>query len=107
MINERAAAIDIGARVHVAAVDPERCAEPVQTFQAFTGDFSAWHGGSRKWALNSGYGVDRRLLGTRLRDTGRSRHGGRAGQRAPSPCRTRRKSDVSDAQWLQRLPACG
>src|SRR5260363_271360 len=51
MINERAAAIDIGARVHVAAVDPERCAEPVQTFQAFTGDFSAWHGGSRKWAL--------------------------------------------------------
>ena len=38
IINERAAAIDIGSRFHVAAVGPDRCAEPVQTFQAFTGD---------------------------------------------------------------------
>ena len=38
VINEYAAAIDIGARFHVAAVAPDLCEQPVQTFQAFTGD---------------------------------------------------------------------
>jgi hypothetical protein len=38
IINGKAAAIDIGSRFHVAAVSPELCDEPVQTFQAFTGD---------------------------------------------------------------------
>ena len=38
IINPRAAAIDIGSRFHVVAVPPEVCDEPVQTFQAFTGD---------------------------------------------------------------------
>ena len=38
VINDRAAGIDIGARFHVAAVPPDLCGEPVQTFQAFTGD---------------------------------------------------------------------
>src|SRR5215217_6341185 len=33
-----AAAIDIGARMHVAAVPPDRDAEPVRSFGTFTGD---------------------------------------------------------------------
>ena len=38
IIHERAAGIDIGARFHVAAVAPDLCDEPVQTFQAFTAE---------------------------------------------------------------------
>ena len=38
VINDRAAGIDIGARFHVVGVPPGSCQEPVQTFQAFTGD---------------------------------------------------------------------
>ena len=38
IIHARAAAIDVGARFHVATVAPELCDEPVQTFKAFTGD---------------------------------------------------------------------
>lgn len=40
VINARAAAIDIGARIQVVAVPPEMCDEPVQTFQAFTADIN-------------------------------------------------------------------
>ena len=38
IINEKAAAIDIGSRFHVVAVPPNLWAEPVQTFPAFTVD---------------------------------------------------------------------
>ena len=38
IIRDRAAGIDIGSRFHVVAVPPDLCDEPVQTFQAFTGD---------------------------------------------------------------------
>ena len=38
VIHERAAGIDIGARFHLVGVAPELCDQPVQTFQAFTGD---------------------------------------------------------------------
>ena len=38
IINSRAAGIDIGSRFHVVAVPAEMDDEPVQTFQAFTGD---------------------------------------------------------------------
>jgi transposase len=33
-INEKAAGIDIGSRFHVVAMPIDRCAEPVQTYQA-------------------------------------------------------------------------
>jgi transposase len=36
IIHPFAAGIDIGSRFHVAAVSPDLCDEPVQTFQAFT-----------------------------------------------------------------------
>lgn len=38
VVHERAAGIDIGSRFHVVAVTPDCSDEPVQTFQAFTGD---------------------------------------------------------------------
>ena len=38
IVNDKAAAIDIGSRFHVVAVPPDLCGEPVQTFQAFTAD---------------------------------------------------------------------
>ena len=38
MIYTRAAGIDVGSTFHVVAVPPELSAEPVQTFQSFTGD---------------------------------------------------------------------
>jgi len=38
VINPYAAGVDIGARIQVAAVPPELCGAPVQTFQCFTAD---------------------------------------------------------------------
>jgi len=38
IIHPFAAGIDIGSRFHVVAVSPDLCDEPVQTFQAFTGN---------------------------------------------------------------------
>ena len=43
IVQPRAGAIHIGSRFHVVAVPPEVCAEPVQSFQAFTADLRA-HG---------------------------------------------------------------
>jgi hypothetical protein len=37
-VHPAAAAIDVGATIHVAAVGPERDPEPVRTFQTFTDD---------------------------------------------------------------------
>ena len=37
-VHPAAAAIDIGATMHVAAVGPDRDKEPVQTFRTFTDD---------------------------------------------------------------------
>ena len=37
-VHPNAAAIDIGARMHVAAVGPDRDPEPVRTFNTFTDD---------------------------------------------------------------------
>lgn len=37
-VHPAAAAIDLGATLHVAAVDPDRDPEPVRTFRTFTGD---------------------------------------------------------------------
>jgi len=38
MIHPNAAAIDIGATMHMAAVSPNRSSEPVRSFGAFTAD---------------------------------------------------------------------
>ena len=104
-----AGAIDIGSRVHVAAVPPDRDAsEPVCTFGTFTGDLQRladWFErcGVRTIAMES-TGVywipiyeilEQRGFDVMVVNARDAKH-------VPG-----RKTDVSDAQWLQRLHEYG
>ncbi len=103
-----AAAIDIGAKMHVAAVAPDRDAEPVRSFGTFTGDLQRladWleRCGVRTVAMES-TGVywipafevlDQRGFDVVLVNARDAKH-------VPG-----RKTDVSDAQWLRQLHAYG
>src|SRR2546423_4427520 len=108
VIHDRAAGIDVGSRFHVVAVGADLCTEPVQTFQAFTSDLQRMADwlvalGIKTVAMEStgvywvpvyevleGRGIEVILANAR------------EARAVPG-----RKSDVSDAQWLQRLHACG
>ena len=108
IINEFAAAIDIGSRFHVVAVGSDLCDEPVRTFQAFTSDLLRM----ADWLIEVG------IQAVAMESTGvywvaayealesRGIHvilaNAREARAVPG-----RKSDVNDAQWLQRLHACG
>jgi len=108
IIHPFAAGIDIGSRFHVAAVSPDLCDEPVQTFQAFTSDLERM----ASWLIATGTKT------VVMESTGvywvaayevLESHGlevilanAREARAVPG-----RKSDVNDAQWLQRLHACG
>ncbi|MGH8110597.1 MAG: IS110 family transposase [Rhodanobacteraceae bacterium] len=108
IIHAKAAGIDIGSRFHVVAVPPELCADPVQTFQAFTTDLERM----ADWLVALG------ITTVAMESTGvywvatyeiLEQHGlevvvanARDARMVPG-----RKSDVNDAQWLQRLHACG
>ncbi|BBJ22623.1 IS110 family transposase [Candidatus Nitrotoga sp. AM1P] len=108
IINEFAAGIDIGSRFHVVAVGSDLCDEPVQTFQAFTSDLLRM----ADWLTEVG------IKTVAMESTGvywvaayevLELHGinvilanAREARAVPG-----RKSDVNDAQWLQRLHACG
>lgn len=108
IINDRAAAIDIGSRFHVVAVPPDMCDEPIRTFQAFTADLERMADwlvslGVRTVAMEStgvywipAYEI---LEGRGIEVVVANARESRA---VPG-----RKSDVNDAQWLQRLHACG
>ena len=108
VVNEYAAAIDIGSRFHVAAVAPELSNEPVKTFQAFTGDterMADWFIslGIKTVAMESTgvYWVPvYEILETRGLNV-------IVANARDARCVPGRKSDVNDAQWLQRLHACG
>ncbi len=108
IINARAAGIDIGSRIQVAAVPPELSDDPVQTFQSFTADIERM----ADWLISLG------ITTVAMESTGvywipvyeilEGRGlvvvlaNARDCKAAPG-----RKSDVNDAQWLQRLHACG
>jgi transposase len=108
VIHDRAAGIDIGARFHVVGVPPELCDEPVQTFQAFTGDIERM----ADWLVS----LDIETVAMESTGVywvsvfevlqGRGIHvivvNAREARSVPG-----RKSDVNDAQWLQRLHSCG
>ena len=108
IINPFAAGIDIGSRFHVVAVSPNLCKEPVQTFQAFTNDLQRM----ADWLIAMGtktvvmestgvYWVAAfEVLESRGLDVILAN--AREARAVPG-----RKSDVNDAQWLQRLHACG
>ncbi|UUZ75024.1 IS110 family transposase [Polaromonas sp. P1(28)-13] len=108
ILNDRAAGIDIGARFHVVAVPVDLCDKPLQTFQSFTADLERM----AEWLVSLGietvamestgvywipaYEI---LTGRGLKVIVANARESRA---VPG-----RKSDVNDAQWLQRLHACG
>jgi transposase len=106
--HQGAAGIDIGATMHVAAVGPEQDPEPVRGFGTFTGDLhrlADWfkHCGVRTVAMES-TGVywipifeilDQRGFEVVLVNARDAKH-------VPG-----RKTDISDAQWLQRLHEYG
>jgi transposase len=103
-----AAAIDIGAKMHVAAVPPDRDTEPVRSFGTFTGDLQRladWFErcGVRTIAMES-TGVywipvyeilEQRGFEVMLVNARDAKH-------VPG-----RKTDVSDALWLRRLHEYG
>lgn len=107
-IHDHAAAIDIGATLHVAAVKPGRDSEPVRSFGTFTADLhrlADWfkHCGVRTVAMES-TGVywipifevlEQRGFAVALVNARDAKH-------VPG-----RKTDVSDAEWLQRLHEYG
>src|SRR5678815_291649 len=108
IINPRAGAIDIGSRFHVVAVPPDVTDEPVQTFQAFTGELHRM----AQWLKSIGVttvamestGVYWVPVYEVLEDRGLEVIVANARDARAVPGR---KSDVNDAQWLQRLHACG
>lgn len=108
IIHPFAAGIDIGSRFHVAAVSPDLCDEPVQTFQAFTSDLERMADwlvatGTRTVVMES-TGVYWVAAFEVLESRGLEVVLANAREARAVPGR---KSDVNDAQWLQRLHACG
>jgi transposase len=107
-IHEKAAGIDIGSRFHVAAVPPDLCEEPVQTFGSFTGDLHRL----ALWLKSLG------ITTVAMESTGvywipafeiLQEHGieallvnARSTKNVPG-----RKTDVNDAQWIQQLHQFG
>jgi transposase len=108
VIHAFAAGIDIGSRFHVVAVSPELCNDPVQTFQAFTSDLQLmadWLIGlGTKTVVMESTGVYWVAAYEVLESRGLDVILANAREARAVPGR---KSDVNDAQWLQRLHACG
>jgi transposase len=108
VIHERAAGIDIGSRFHVVAVPAHFSDQPIQTFQAFTADIQRM----ADWLLAIGIetvvmestGVYWVPVYEVLESAGLDVMVANARETRSVPGR---KSDVNDAQWLQRLHACG
>jgi transposase len=107
-VNPAAAAIDIGATIHVAAVGPNRDKEPVHTFRTFTDDLyrlADWFAGCGiRTVVMESTGVywipvfeilEQRGFEVMVVNARDAKH-------VPG-----RKTDVSDAQWLQRLHEYG
>src|SRR5947209_11053767 len=107
-VHPDAAAIDIGATVHVAAVGPARDPEPVRSFGTFTGDLhrlADWFAGCGiKTIVMESTGVywipvfeilEQRGFEVMVVNAREAKH-------VPG-----RKTDVSDAEWLQRLHEYG
>src|SRR5229473_2910228 len=107
-VHANAAAIDIGATMHMAAVDPDRDPESVRSFGTFTGDLhrlADWFVGCGvKTVVMESTGVywipayevlDQRGFEVLLVNARDAKH-------VPG-----RKTDVSDVQWLRRLHTYG
>lgn len=107
-VHAHAAGLDVGSRFHVAAVPADCCAEPVRTFQTFTGDLYRL----AQWLQSVG------ITTVAMESTGvywipvfqiLEQHGlevllvnAQHVKNVPG-----RKTDVNDAQWLQQLHQYG
>jgi len=108
VLNFNAAGIDIGASFHVVAIPPDRSQESVRTFKAFTGDIEQM----ADWLVRHGIttvamestGVYWVPVFEILEDRGIEAVLSNARDTRSVPGR---KTDVNDAQWIQRLHACG
>ena len=107
-IHAHAAAVDVGATLHVAAVNPDRDPEPVRSFGTFTGDLhrlADWFErcGIKTIAMES-TGVYWLPIFEVLEQRGFTvvLVNARDAKHVPG-----RKTDVSDAAWLQRLHEYG
>src|SRR5258707_129238 len=107
-IHPAAAAIDIGATMHVAAVGPDRDADPVRTFRTFTDDLhrlADWFArcGVKTVAMES-TGVYWIPVFEILEQRGFEviLVNARYAKNVPG-----RKTDVSDAAWLRQLHSYG
>src|ERR1019366_6139693 len=107
-VHPAAAAIDIGATIHVAAVGPDRDQEPIRTLQTFTDDLhrlADWFASCEIKTVGmestGGYWIpsyeilEQRGFEVMVVNARDAKH-------VPG-----RKTDVSDAQWLQRLHQYG
>ena len=108
VVHPHAAAIDIGATMHMAAVGPDRADEPVRGFGTFTADLhrlADWFEvcGVTTVVMES-TGVYWIPIFEILQDRGLEVFlvNARDAKQVPG-----RKTDVNDAQWLQRLHAYG
>lgn len=108
VVHLNAAGIDIGSEFHVVAVPPDRDSEPVRTFNSFTGDLHAmakWLQSCRittiamestgvywipAYEILESYGFEVFLVNAR------------EAKNVPG-----RKTDINDAQWLQKLHQFG
>ena len=108
VVHPNAAGVDIGSQFHVVAVSPDRTDEPVKTFKSFTGDLHAmahWLKFCRietiamestgvywipAFEILESYGFEVFLVNAR------------EAKNVPG-----RKTDINDAQWLQRLHQFG
>ena len=108
VVNPNAAAIDIGATMHMAAVGADRASDPVRSFGTFTADLHRL----ADWVAQCGVqtvvmestSVYRIPIFELLDERGFEviLVNARDAKRVPG-----RKTDVSDAQWLQRLHSYG
>lgn len=108
VIHQNAAGIDIGSQFHVVAVPPDRTDKPVRTFKSFKGELHAMAKWLKKCRVDTiamestgvywipafeileSYGFEVFLVNARAAKT------------VPG-----RKTDVNDAQWLQKLHQFG
>jgi hypothetical protein len=107
-VHPAAAAIDIGATIHVAAVGPDCDKEPVRTFQTFTDDLHRLADWFARCGIKTVVMESTGVYWIPVYDILEQRGfevlvvNARDAKHVPG-----RKTDVSDAQWLQRLHEYG
>ena len=108
MVHPNAAAIDVGARMHMAAVGPERTAEPVRSFGTFTTDLHRLADWFAECGVETAVMESTSVYWIPIFELLEARGfvvflvNARDAKHVPG-----RKTDVSDAQWLQRLHSHG